>query len=202
MNQHYSKRYFAYLTMTTMIAFVLTISINQPVTTQANQLGGASEKLFQTVVTRTPEPLPINFPVHLPIIENGATPLPPTPTVVPPTQTPSPTAIPTTTPIPTQLPTLPTQMPTSVPPDTPTPMPAATATPSQSYVCSSDFYNCGDFSSQAAAQAVFDYCWAQVGSDVHRLDGDGNGVACESLPGASELEFRSINDFLGLEIGR
>jgi len=47
------------------------------------------------------------------------------------------------------------------------------------YDCSSNVYNCGDFTTQAEAQAVFDECGPE---DVHGLDGDGNGVVCESLP--------------------
>lgn len=47
------------------------------------------------------------------------------------------------------------------------------------YDCSSDVYNCGDFDTQAEAQAVFDYCGPE---DVHRLDNDGDGVVCEGLP--------------------
>ena len=39
--------------------------------------------------------------------------------------------------------------------------------------------DCGDFSSQAEAQAF--YKAAEPG-DPHRLDGNGNGRACESLP--------------------
>lgn len=45
----------------------------------------------------------------------------------------------------------------------------------------SDAYNCSDFSTQAEAQAFFDKV-AKRGSDVNRLDGDKDGVACESLP--------------------
>ena len=45
------------------------------------------------------------------------------------------------------------------------------------YNCQSDTYNCGDFSTQAEAQEVLEYC----GEDIHRLDADGNGMACESL---------------------
>lgn len=45
--------------------------------------------------------------------------------------------------------------------------------------CSSDVYNCGDFTTQAQAQAVFDYCGPE---DVHNLDNDGDGEVCESLP--------------------
>lgn len=48
--------------------------------------------------------------------------------------------------------------------------------------CSKNNYNCGDFITQVDAQACFDYCLAQVGEDVHSLDGGGDGVVCESLP--------------------
>jgi len=51
---------------------------------------------------------------------------------------------------------------------------------STEYNCESDTYNCGDFSTQAEAQEVFEYCGG-VGNDIHRLDADGNGLACESL---------------------
>ena len=39
--------------------------------------------------------------------------------------------------------------------------------------------DCGDFSTQAEAQAFFE---AAGPGDPHRLDGDGDGIACESLP--------------------
>lgn len=45
----------------------------------------------------------------------------------------------------------------------------------------SDEYNCDDFATQPEAQAFFE----KVGgtkNDVNRLDGDNNGVACQSLP--------------------
>ena len=51
---------------------------------------------------------------------------------------------------------------------------------SNDYTCDSDVYNCGNFTTQAEAQAVFDYCKGDFG-DVHQLDGDGNGEACEGL---------------------
>ena len=38
--------------------------------------------------------------------------------------------------------------------------------------------DCADFSSHAQAQAFFD---SQGPGDPHRLDGDGDGVACETL---------------------
>ena len=46
------------------------------------------------------------------------------------------------------------------------------------YDCSSNVYNCGDFTTQAEAQEAFDYCGPE---DVHGLDNDGDGVVCESL---------------------
>ena len=49
------------------------------------------------------------------------------------------------------------------------------------YDCSSDVYNCDDFTTQAEAQEVYDYCNPTAG-DIHGLDNDGDGVVCESLP--------------------
>jgi len=46
-----------------------------------------------------------------------------------------------------------------------------------------DTKNCGDFSTWADAQAWFDYYFPYYG-DVARLDANGDGIACESLPGA------------------
>jgi len=48
--------------------------------------------------------------------------------------------------------------------------------------CTSDKYNCSDFSTHAEAQACYTYCLSATGRDVHRLDGDKDGSACESLP--------------------
>ena len=53
--------------------------------------------------------------------------------------------------------------------------------PVNTYDCSSDVYNCGDFETQVEAQAVYDVCFSQTGKDIHGLDGDGNGEACEGL---------------------
>lgn len=44
--------------------------------------------------------------------------------------------------------------------------------------CTENIYNCTDFNSQSEAQSVLDTC----GGDIHKLDSDGDGVACESLP--------------------
>ncbi len=47
------------------------------------------------------------------------------------------------------------------------------------FICNEDFYNCDDFATQSEAQEVFDACGLD---DIHRLDSDGDGVVCESLP--------------------
>jgi len=44
-----------------------------------------------------------------------------------------------------------------------------------------DEYNCDDFTTQAEAQTFFDKAGG-VQEDTNRLDGDKDGVACESLP--------------------
>jgi len=49
---------------------------------------------------------------------------------------------------------------------------------SSEYNCESDTYNCDDFVTQAEAQEVLEYCGED---DIHRLDADNNGMACESL---------------------
>lgn len=46
--------------------------------------------------------------------------------------------------------------------------------------CSGDTYNCTDFSSHSSAQACFNYCVEQGAGDIHRLDQDNDGDACES----------------------
>lgn len=64
-----------------------------------------------------------------------------------------------------------------------TPQPTATATMALLYICDHDAYNCSDFSTQAAAQEVYNYCAVRGFGDIHGLDGNNdNGLACESLP--------------------
>lgn len=53
--------------------------------------------------------------------------------------------------------------------------------PKPGAICSFNAYNCSDFATHTEAQAVFESCGGTL-NDVHRLDGDGDGVACESLP--------------------
>ncbi len=50
---------------------------------------------------------------------------------------------------------------------------------SSSFDPSGENRDCGDFSSQAEAQAFYE---AAGPGDPHRLDGEGDGTACESLP--------------------
>lgn len=85
--------------------------------------------------------------------------------------------------------------PTAIPPPTiappattpPTPTSASTAPPTAAQPTSiplenpGNVVNCGDFSTQADAQAWFNRYFPSFG-DVARLDGDNDGEACESLP--------------------
>lgn len=102
------------------------------------------------------------------------------------TSTDEPTATASNTPLPTASATATlTRAPTATPTKTSTPKPTATTKPPPPANCSTcayDAYNCSDFGKQKDAQACFDYCMEMVGYDVHRLDADGDGVACESLP--------------------
>jgi len=62
----------------------------------------------------------------------------------------------------------------------PTPTPTASSSTGV-WDCSHDAYNCGDFSCQVDAQACYEYCMQQGKGDIHRLDADSDGIACESL---------------------
>lgn len=86
------------------------------------------------------------------------------------------------TPTPTIAPTLAPATPTPTLTPTLTPVPTATTPPAGPCACTSNLYNCGDFSTQAQAQACYNWCMQEVGTDIHQLDSDGDGVACESLP--------------------
>jgi len=73
-----------------------------------------------------------------------------------------------------------TPPPTPSPTATPTPAPTATPTPAPSACgpCAATDCDCADFSTQAQAQA----CLEAYPGDPFNLDGDNDGVACESLP--------------------
>ena len=100
---------------------------------------------------------------------------------------PDPTAVPTAVPIPEPsaadlavgnrtLEPPPTPSFTPTPPPTPTHTPTATPEPDR---------DCSDFDAWQEAQDFYQSAGGP-GSDPHRLDGDGDGVACEKLPGAPE----------------
>lgn len=52
-------------------------------------------------------------------------------------------------------------------------------------MCDRPSYNCNDFTTQEDAQETFESCGFSQ-NDVHGLDRDGDGVACESLPKVAE----------------
>ncbi len=116
----------------------------------------------------------------------------PTATVTPTstaTATVTPTSTPTNTTAPTATPTATatvladvtaTPTPTATPTVTPTATPTATTPPSGPCPCDSDSLNCSDFGTQSQAQACHDWCMDQGAGDIHRLDGNNDGVACES----------------------
>ena len=100
--------------------------------------------------------------------------------------TPLSTPLPTTTLAP--IITLPSQLPNTLLPvyetTTPFTLPSSTAPNSGGAVCScsGNTLNCGDFSTHLQAQACYDYCVSLGRGDVHGLDNDNDGLACENLP--------------------
>lgn len=54
--------------------------------------------------------------------------------------------------------------------------------PSSTCTCSYNAYNCRNFPTQSSAQSCYNYCMQTVGYDVHWLDDDGDGIACEWNP--------------------
>lgn len=79
----------------------------------------------------------------------------------------------------------PSKPPIVVSPPAPKPSPAPTPNPAPKPPPANpgDTKNCSDFRTWAEAQAWFDLYFPHYG-DVARLDADGDGIACESLPGA------------------
>lgn len=57
----------------------------------------------------------------------------------------------------------------------------APAAETPAYSCWWNVYDCRDFRTRADAQAAYESCGGP-GNDVHRLDEDGDGLACEFLP--------------------
>ncbi len=62
-------------------------------------------------------------------------------------------------------------------------VPVVVATPpvSSNDNCTANIYNCSNFKTHAEAQAVYEACGG-LGHDIHRLDANKDGEACESLP--------------------
>ena len=48
--------------------------------------------------------------------------------------------------------------------------------------CLGNDLDCEDFATAAEAQSCYEYCLSKGYGDVHGLDGDGDGIVCESLP--------------------
>jgi len=106
--------------------------------------------------------------------------LPPTATTIPTptvTETPAPTETPTPTPIPPSPTATNTPLSTPTSTSTPLPTPTNTPTPRTGWNCSGDLYNCSYFTS---CDEVMSYFLACPG-DPSRLDGDHDGIPCESL---------------------
>lgn len=85
---------------------------------------------------------------------------------------------------PTPLPATSTPVPVA-PTDTPRPTATAVVIPPTSTAapvvcdCSGDLYNCADFGTHARAQACYEYCLSLGRGDIHGLDRDKDGIACE-----------------------
>lgn len=54
--------------------------------------------------------------------------------------------------------------------------------PANCQICNRNAYNCSHFDTQADAQTCYQSCLDISGTDIHKLDGGGDGVVCESLP--------------------
>ncbi|MBI2030340.1 thermonuclease family protein [Candidatus Kaiserbacteria bacterium] len=75
----------------------------------------------------------------------------------------------------------PTPTPQAEPQPSPTLIPVSPPASASQYTCAANTYNCSDFSTHAEAQSVFEMCGG-VGHDIHKLDSNKDGEACESLP--------------------
>ncbi|MSQ24420.1 MAG: excalibur calcium-binding domain-containing protein [Chloroflexi bacterium] len=84
--------------------------------------------------------------------------------------------------VPTAAPLVPTAVP-FVPTAVPTTAPVASSYNVAPYIGHGDIANCGDFPSQAYAQAVL----RADPSDPNKLDTDRDGIACESRPNPKDL---------------
>lgn len=60
-------------------------------------------------------------------------------------------------------------------------VPAVRTVSGAEYLCSGNAYDCSDFPTQASAQEAFELCGGMT-NDIHHLDEDRDGRACEILP--------------------
>lgn len=104
----------------------------------------------------------------------------PTLTLVP-TLTTRPLPLETELVVPTEVPETTAPISTDAPPVTATLSPMSTKVPI-ACSCSGNTRNCSDFSTREQAQACYDYCVSQGRGDIHQLDHDHDGEACEMLP--------------------
>ncbi len=154
----------------------------------ATVLGSAAViNLINTVIT-TPTPPPANkvSPLALTLEAIGLTQtavsLPTATATNTPTDTPVPTVAVTNTLAPTRTFT-PTPTATFVPYIPPTAEILQPTVPSGGTCsCNGDTLNCGDFGSHSSAQSCFNYCMSIGAGDIHKLDGNNDGNACENLP--------------------
>lgn len=121
-------------------------------------------------------------PTGGPTTETHALPIAPADTLTPestatlvPTETPEPTA--TFEPVVIPETETPASEPTAIPPtEAPAPLPTdAPPAPQPGCECSADTVNCDD----AGAVACFEQCQAAGAGDIHKLDRDDDGIACE-----------------------
>lgn len=173
------------------------------------------QTMFPTpTLTETPTPGQTLFSIFLGIIVNEPVVVLPEPTSTPtptPTSSATPSPVPTITLLPSSTPTImptntlapsPTQTPQPV--ATSTPIPVATSTPNSFGVCpcNGNTLNCSDFGTQPESQACFDHCMLVVGFDIHRLDSNGDGIACESLPQNRLVIDQSLNGWITINATR
>lgn len=162
--------------MKLVVALLLVFLLLSPAVAQEEEEGPVPAEADVTVEESEPEGPPIS--------EESGPEVPPTPEEAPPTPTPAPLEAPT-------QPEQPLPQPTVTP--SPTAVPTATAVPARPvgrrtgrtlrYDPLGPDRDCGDFRTWAEAQDFYEAAGGPE-RDPHRLDGDGNGIACESLPGA------------------
>lgn len=130
----------------------------------------AEENAPTGVPSRTPRPTSRPLP-------SATSTAAPTSTTAP-SATPTPTASPTLTSTPLPDYSL-SPYPTPTDPNKPNNVPTDAPIPDVPCDCYSFDLDCSDFGNRNQAQACYDHCLEETGQDVHSLDGNNDGVACE-----------------------